>query len=81
MEQLMGIGGSLLGDASKALRNGGLPCVYPERVGGTGPRAAFTARRTSYRHCWSGHAKGTRAIELPEAPGARGCKRGSTFSM
>ena len=56
-------------------------CILKES-GGTGPpKPHLGARRTSYRHCRSGHAKGTRAIELPESLETSGCKRGPTFSI
>jgi len=80
MEQLMGIG-ALSSAIRQKLCEIGMPCD-PEKGSAEQVREPLSqTRRTSYRHCWSGHAKGTSAIELPEASGASGCKRGSPFSM
>src|SRR5215469_2772951 len=72
MEQLIGIGA-----VSSAIRQKlcvtGATLWNRKRVGGTAPpKPLLGARRTSYRHCWSGHAEVTTAIELPESA-ADGC--------
>jgi len=68
MEQLMGIE-AVSSAISQNLAKKGLPCADKKGFGGTVDRKPpLGARRTSYRHCWSGHAEGTSAIELPESP-------------
>ena len=70
----MGIGAFSSAIRQKPLRNGGY-LVKPEKSRRFRPAQTISrARQTSYRHCWSGHAKESRAIERPESSGERSGK-------
>src|SRR5215467_6814072 len=76
----MGIGAVSSAILQKLFEMGATWCS--RKVGGTlQPKPPLGARRTSYRHCWSGHARGTRAIELPESPWRVCHKRRAVFPM